>query len=444
MFRRSHSAAVRQAVRNVTNILGLDPETKEFTVVFGAVPANNKEIAMVTRSIFEVLLDIASTIVVPETHVTERRVCSTPEGDLGLHGTIAPLIKITSSSERPGDAFVAIPYRRTTGSRSTTAIRPPRTCSPSSCCCSPSWRPGARTSFPSCRYRQRDEPSGPPASSDAQAVRPEGHRSAGGRAGRWRRGAGPAAAQGRSIVIGYQEQPDWLLFAARDLGLFEKAGLSPTFVKFDAGPPMIEAIRSGRLDLASVGSVAFLIGLSQGVDWTMIGINPEGAYGQGLVVHKDSAIRTPTDLKGKRVGLFMGATAQFGFLMMLRQHGIRIEQVTVVHMAPEAQLHALETRQIDAAMVWEPWMHRMIRNANARIVETEGNLGIYTNVDCYSVRRDWLADQPRYGAALPAGAGGRERRHQQGSQDRLSCVGPRGRAQRMRRPRRSSTSSRRP
>ena len=135
---------------------------------------------------------------------------------------------------------------------------------------------------------------------------------------------------------------------------------------------------------------AFLIGLSQGIDWTMIGINPEGAYGQGLVVHKDSAIRTPTDLKGKRVGLFMGATAQFGFLMMLRQHGIRLDQVTVVNMAPEVQVQALEARQIDAAMVWEPWMQRMIRSANARIVETEGNLGIYTNVDCYSVRRDWL------------------------------------------------------
>jgi len=110
LFRRSHSAAVRQAVRNVTGILNLDPETKEFKVVFGAVPTNNKEIAMVTRSIFEVLLDIASTISVPETHVAEHRVSSTPEGDLGLHGTIAPLIKIKSSNERPSDAFVAIPF----------------------------------------------------------------------------------------------------------------------------------------------------------------------------------------------------------------------------------------------------------------------------------------------------------------------------------------------
>ena len=111
IFRRSHSAAVRQAVRNVTGILNLDPETKEFSVVFGAVPKGNKEIAMVTRSIFEVLLDIASTIAVPETHVTERRVSSTPEGDLGPQGTIPGLIKITSSPDKPSDAFVSIPYR---------------------------------------------------------------------------------------------------------------------------------------------------------------------------------------------------------------------------------------------------------------------------------------------------------------------------------------------
>ena len=37
-------------------------------------------------------------------------VAATPEGDLGPEGTIPPLIRISSSAERPGDAFVAIPY----------------------------------------------------------------------------------------------------------------------------------------------------------------------------------------------------------------------------------------------------------------------------------------------------------------------------------------------
>ena len=109
------------------------------------------------------------------------------------------------------------------------------------------------------------------------------------------------------ITIGYQDAPDWLLFVARDLKLFEKAGLAPTYVKFDGSLPMIAAAQNGSIDLASIGSVAFLIGLSQGVDWVMIGINPEGAYSQGLVARKDSGIKSPADLKGKRIAVFKGS-----------------------------------------------------------------------------------------------------------------------------------------
>ena len=43
-------------------------------------------------------------------------------------------------------------------------------------------------------------------------------------------------------------------------------------------------------------------------------------------------------------------------------------------------------------MVWEPWMQRMVHGAGGRIILTEGNIGIYTNVDGYTVRRQWLRD----------------------------------------------------
>ena len=192
------------------------------------------------------------------------------------------------------------------------------------------------------------------------------------------------------ITIGYQDTPDWLFFVARDLKLFEKAGLAPSYVKFPGGPPMIAATQNGSIDLASVGSVAFVVGLSQGLDWVMIGINPEGAYSQGLVARRDSGIRTPADLRGKRIGLFNGTNAQFGLMMILRQHGIRPDQVTMLNMPPEEQMLALENKKIDAAMVWEPWMQRMVHGAGGRIISTEGNIGIYTNVDGYTVRRQWL------------------------------------------------------
>ena len=111
IFRPRIAAAIGEAISKVKDILGLDPATREFRVVYGAVPANDKEIAVLTRSILEVLTDLSSRIEVPEAHVTEHRTGPTPEADLGPEGLIPELIRITSSAERPENAFVATPYR---------------------------------------------------------------------------------------------------------------------------------------------------------------------------------------------------------------------------------------------------------------------------------------------------------------------------------------------
>jgi hypothetical protein len=105
------AAAVEHALLNALTVLGLDPTAREFRVVYGAVAANDQEIALLSRSIREVLVDLASVITVPEAHVTERRVGPTPEADLGPEGPVPPLIRIASSPDRPRDAFVAAPYR---------------------------------------------------------------------------------------------------------------------------------------------------------------------------------------------------------------------------------------------------------------------------------------------------------------------------------------------
>src|SRR5262249_6053058 len=110
IFRTSHSAEVQQTLRNIKNLLGLDPNATEFRIVYGLVPSGKNEIALVTRSIYEVLLHIASSIIVPGEHVIENRVVETPEADLGPEGPVPALIRISSSSGPPGDAFVAIPY----------------------------------------------------------------------------------------------------------------------------------------------------------------------------------------------------------------------------------------------------------------------------------------------------------------------------------------------
>lgn len=111
IFRPRTAAAEESARRNVAQLLGLDPEAREYQVTYGTVASHDREIALLTRSIYEILVDIASYISVPEAHVAEKRVRPTTEGDIGPSGAIAPLIRVANSAEPPADAFVAVPYQ---------------------------------------------------------------------------------------------------------------------------------------------------------------------------------------------------------------------------------------------------------------------------------------------------------------------------------------------
>jgi hypothetical protein len=108
-FRKRVDKDVEEEAREVRRILGLKEEGGEFRVVYGSMPSSDEEVALLTRSIIEILSDISSTVEVAPEHVAEKRVPPTmePEGD-GIKGT---MIRILCSREKPDEDFAAIPYR---------------------------------------------------------------------------------------------------------------------------------------------------------------------------------------------------------------------------------------------------------------------------------------------------------------------------------------------
>lgn len=95
----------------VRKILGLNPRLQEFKVSYGALPKDDQEIAMLSRSMLEILQELASYIEVPDIHVAEQRVAPTLVDDTDISGGGPPLIRIQSHSGEPADAFVAVQYR---------------------------------------------------------------------------------------------------------------------------------------------------------------------------------------------------------------------------------------------------------------------------------------------------------------------------------------------
>ena len=91
-------------------MLGLDPNAREFRIIYGMIASNNKEIAILSRSVFQVISNLAASIEVPEAHVAEKRVNPSSLEKTADGSPIPSMIRVQSSSEKPGDAFVAVPY----------------------------------------------------------------------------------------------------------------------------------------------------------------------------------------------------------------------------------------------------------------------------------------------------------------------------------------------
>lgn len=192
------------------------------------------------------------------------------------------------------------------------------------------------------------------------------------------------------VTIALQTDANWLTIAAQKFHLFEKAGLAPHYIKFAAGAPMMAAAQSGSVDIATPGLVPFIAGVGAGIPWIAIGIDTDGPGGEGFVARKGAGIKTLADLKGKKIGYFRASTAHYGLFMGLAKYNIQPDQVTLLSMAPVQQVAAMRAGEIDAAEVWEPWMHTMAADADGEVIATEAEIGVATAASVYAARRDWL------------------------------------------------------
>lgn len=87
--------------------LRLDPMRREYTLAYGLVQDDPSQIAVLTQSILDIMVDLSWEVGVPPEHITSGRTRATFV-DTGLGG---PLFQVQYSEEQPEDAYVAIRNR---------------------------------------------------------------------------------------------------------------------------------------------------------------------------------------------------------------------------------------------------------------------------------------------------------------------------------------------
>ena len=110
VFSKKQNPAIEVDRDEVRKLLGINPQTDEFDVVYGSVAANDKEIALLTRSVLEIITDLSSYIDVPAAKVEQKRTFPSPAPELVNGAAVPALMRILSSPQKPDDAFAAVPY----------------------------------------------------------------------------------------------------------------------------------------------------------------------------------------------------------------------------------------------------------------------------------------------------------------------------------------------
>jgi sulfonate transport system substrate-binding protein len=182
--------------------------------------------------------------------------------------------------------------------------------------------------------------------------------------------AGPLlAADPATLRVGYQKSSVSMVLA-REHHLFEEGlpGTKVEWIEFLGGPPLIEALNGGSIDIGNIGDIPPIFAQAAGIDIRYIAVEPNDGRTEAILLPKDSTVQSVAELKGKRVALLKGSSAHNLFLKSLLRAGLQWKDVNVVYLSPSDGRAAFEQGKVDAWVVWDPYYSAAVVDGSAKVL----------------------------------------------------------------------------
>lgn len=184
------------------------------------------------------------------------------------------------------------------------------------------------------------------------------------------------AAGAKTVRVGIQKGEP-VLMAARENKDLEKRlspkGIDVEWIEFQFGPPLLEAMRVGGIDVGAVGDTPPVFAQAAHGDLLYIG-SIQGAP-QSILLPAGSKIQTIADLKGKKIAFGRGSAAHNMTLMTLEKAGLRYDQIQPIYLGPADASAAFERGAIDAWTIWEPYASLFNNRPGVRTLTTNAEIG---------------------------------------------------------------------
>jgi len=190
----------------------------------------------------------------------------------------------------------------------------------------------------------------------------------------------------KELKIGYQPSTHQMAFTTAMEKGWWKADLAPLGVEnvsdkvFPSGPPEMQAMLAGELDVAYVGAAPVLTAISTGLDAKIVaGVNSQGS---DLVVRPDLDYTGPASLKGTKIATFQAGSIQDTILRdWLKKNSIDPDKdLQIIGMGPGDAVTAITAGKVDAVFLPTPSPSTIVAQGKGKIVVHSGEM--YPNHTC--------------------------------------------------------------
>ena len=165
--------------------------------------------------------------------------------------------------------------------------------------------------------------------------------------------AGPT----EKITIAYAATTDAALAeVALSRGYYPEEGLEAIARLHPYGKLALEDLLAGKADFATVAETPIIFAIMKGEKISVIATILTSEIINAVLARRDKGIRTPEDLKGKKIAATLGTTSDFFLDALLGVHGISRKEVTIVDLKAEAMPAALAQGKVDAVSTFAPYV----------------------------------------------------------------------------------------
>lgn len=149
-----------------------------------------------------------------------------------------------------------------------------------------------------------------------------------------------------------------LALVALEQGYFEKRDLDVEFQRIRVGKLNMDAVLNGSVDYAIVVDSNLAFNSFSNSPLRAIAALMRTAI-DGFAVQAARAIKSPADLRNKRIGYLPATTSHLFLLSELHAHGISFSEIRPYALQPPSMHPALRVGIVDAVSIWHPWRYQI-------------------------------------------------------------------------------------